>query len=488
MPNTSIFAERAVLGICLTNRDYLLDAISVLTEDDFSAEENRIIYRAMNDCFAAHEPTDYNYILQKLSSDGNLQKAGGADYIKELVIDDSNPSSYSDFVRILKEHTTLRKLRAACADITKKIDEGGIQDIPEFVNASRAQVNEMAENQQIGGLRTVSQILDSVMNKFEEENADRDKPGYNPYVTGYSTGYSLLDRKTTGFHKSELVIIGARPSVGKTALAINFALNIARSGVPVAFFSLEMTNVSIVTRMLCNRSGMSQEEIRSLNLRASKDLAGNRIYELPERDRKDPNKVKDAQRVMKAMAELKNLPIYIDEKPGTTVVSLESEVRKLQASVPTLGVVIIDYLTLIHSAGNKTSSQDSRATVVGDISRALKAMARNLSVSVVCLSQLRRIESGVKVENHMPALSDLRDSGAIEQDADQVLFIYRPDYYGLDSEGKRDDSGQNPVNNDTSITTIKVAKNRNGPLGSVKFSFNKPACTFFELAEDLEDD
>lgn len=480
--DSAVYAERAVLGICMMDRDSMLDSTSILTEEDFSTKATQLVFRAVKRAAERGTSGDAVDVIEILNGDHTLESVGGVGFVKNLVANVDDIANYRDYITVIRERSSLRRLDEACHKITDQIKKGGIDNIPEFISNSRNMIAEVAEKQQVGGFRSVSQMLDAVLGGYEEESRLRREKGTDYYVTGVSSGYRDFDRITSGFHKGELIIMGARPSVGKTALAINMALNAAKN-VPVAFFSLEMDAISIIRRMLSNTSYLSADEVRDLDLVSSTDERGRHVFTLPPSKRTDPDALSHMSFLQKGLADLRQREIYIDDRPGTTVNVIRNKIHQLQTKVPTLGLVVIDYLTMIVSAGAKVNSQDSRATVVGDISRALKNVARDMSIPLLVLSQFSR-DPDKRTGHHEPTISDLRDSGNIEQDADQIYLLYRPDYY--DDGKSKDEDGQKDlqVNQPISQTIINIAKNRNGPTGKLTMSFDKPRCIFTEIADE----
>ena len=484
--DTAVYAEKAVLGICMLDHDRMLDSTSILTAEDFSTRPTSLVFKALKraaDRGTSGDPID---VIEILNGDQTLESVGGEGFVKNLVADVDDVANYRDYITVIRERSALRRLDEACKYISEKIAQGGIVDIPEFISESRNRVADVAEKQQVGGFRAVNQMIDAVLGGFEEESRLRREKGTDYYVTGVASGFSDLDRISSGFHKGEMIILGARPSVGKTALAINFALNASRE-VPVAFFSLEMPATSIIKRMLSNTSNLTADEIRDLDLVSTVDERGRHVFTLPPNKRSDPLALSHMSYLQTGLADLRSREIYIDDNPGTTVNVIRNKIHQLQTKVPTLGLVVIDYLTQIVSAGSKVNSQDSRATVVADISRALKKVARDFSLPIIVLSQFSR-DPDKRTGNHEPTMSDLRDSGGIEQDADQIYLLYRPDYYDDNKrKGQDEEQGDTRINQPISQTIVKIAKNRNGATGKVTMSFDKPRCVFTLVENSLGD-
>lgn len=479
------YAEQAVLALALDNSDSLYEILGQITDDDFSDNRNKLIYQGIMALNEKKITVELTNLLEEMTAQNTLDEAGGETYIKNLMYETPLRSELPQFLETVKNRSVLRHFLAECKDILKKSTKK-IDSIPDFIGGAEQRLAEIAGKRTVGGFAKPGDILNTYMSKLEENVRIRIETGKDPYVTGVPSGYPELDRITGGFKKGEVTILAARPSVGKTAIALNFALNAAKSGVPTAFFSLEMSSTSIVERMLCNRSYLSSHQILGLNFQTAHTDKGP-VYELIERDRNNPDAAKTLSSLKNGIKNLSILPIYIDDKPGGTAVAIMAQVKKLQSSMPDLGLVIIDYLTLIESAGNKTSSQDNRQNVVASISRALKGLARDLNIPLIVLAQLNRDpEKRTGKGAHEPVIADIRDSGQIEQDADMVFLLYRPDYYqdNKDSEERERDSGQPEV---ISKVKLRVAKHRNGPTGEVYFMFDKEKCIFSELQPETVD-
>ena len=377
--------------------------------------------------------------------------------------------------------------------MTKLLDKvnKGVTDIPSFLGESQKSISEIIQTQNFDNFQGSRDVIENYLDKLDKRIEERRLTGRNNPLEGISTGYELLDKYTRGFSKGDLIILAARPSVGKTAFAINIASNVAKRGIPVAFFSLEMRADKIMGRLLTDRSGINQDTINALNYVKKYDQHDNVIL-VPDKTIKIGNSsIKDLTNFQNAINGLNRDPIYIDDNPGTMVISIQSELKKFQSQHSNLGLVIIDYLQLINSASGKVSGNDNRTNIVGDISRALKGMARDLNVPVLALAQLSRAVDSRP--DHKPTMSDLRDSGAIEQDADMVMMLYREDYYkkgdGKGAQGQEAaPSGPDESSQDDSVpsnVTLILAKNRNGRTGEISFSFQKDVCHFNAIDEDL---
>lgn len=480
MADNKDWAEAAVLACSLLDRDAFYSTISRLTANDFHDPRNRIIYQTLLDINDQKLAIDLVNLLNALKTKGLLDEAGGETYIKGLEADMPPVAEADDYINSVKDNSLLRTFKDTLRSLGEEASTK-MTDIPTFIGEAERKILDITATRRVAGFKTTGEVLDSLIGKLEETSAERMRTGKQPYLSGISTGFSTLDRITNGFQKGDLVIIAARPSVGKTALSINFADKVARAGKPVAFFSLEMSAEQIMGRLLANEASLSKNDIQALDFKTTIGGDGKKILEIADKDRGNPEVAAKFKSLKAAIAVLSAMPLYIDDNPGNKVVSIEAEVKKLMAQKPDLGLIIIDYLGLIQSAGARTSSQDNRQQVVSDISRALKGMARTLKVPVIALSQLSR--DSEKRTDHMPVLSDLRDSGAIEQDADQVMLIYRPDQGDSDKNG----TPEPPSDNDISNISLIIAKNRNGRTGSVDFIFEK-ALSRFSLASPDDDE
>ncbi len=505
------YAERAILGMCLSDKDTLIDCVSSMTESDFAGKENQLVFRALTYAIVNRKPTTLTSILEIMESQGTKDEAGGEQYLQNLLYDADDIENFKDYYALVKNKSSIRQLYSAARGISQAIEKGGIDDIPAFLVDSISKINAIGESHLAGGFKSMVQILDSTLTGIQNEYDISHQPGFDPDCPGVNTGYKDMNLLTGGFKKTEYTIIGARPSVGKTAFGINLALKAAERGTAVAFFSLEMSAESIVKRMLSNRAQLTSKAISDLGFAFGKNT--NNQMDVPASIKGDSLQIANADMLRKGIMDLRNLPIYIDDNPGTTVVAIEAEIQKLQRKVPKLGLVIIDYLGLITSAGSTMSRTDNRATVVGDISRALKGIARNLKIPLVVLCQLNREAAG-RIGNHEPQLSDLKDSGSIEADADVVMLIHRDDYYSDTTKSDEADSSEDGAHVDdgtdnsafftdkngkrhlvsdidpsksVSHTIVKVAKNRNGATGNVDFAFNKAFCRFEPYSPDTEE-
>ena len=421
IPPNDVEAEQAVIGSMLTDRDAVISAIEVLKEEDFYREDNKTIYEAILNLYNRSEPIDIITLKSELTSMGMFDKIGGLEYIVGLPEKVPTTANVEKYISIVKEKSELRRLIKAANEI---IEQGydPTENIDDIMNSAEKKIfNIMQDKDQ----KTYSPIKDVLIDAFTElEQLYNQKQ----HVTGVPTGFIDLDYKTAGLHNSDLILIAARPAMGKSAFALNIATNAAvRAKVPVVLFSLEMSKEQMVNRILCSEAMVDSNKVRTGKI-----------------DDDDWIKLADT------MGDLSEAPIYIDDTPGIAINEIRAKCRKLKLE-KNIGLVVIDYLQLVQGSSKRASG--SREQEISEISRSLKILAKEINVPVIALSQLSRAPE--QRPDNRPMLSDLRESGAIEQDADIVMFLYRDDYYNEDSEEK-------------GIAEVIVAKHRAGSTGTVK--------------------
>ena len=420
IPPHDIDAEQAVIGSMLTDKDAVVEAIEVLKPDDFYRQDNNTIYEAIVNLYNRAEPIDIITVKAELTVLGKLEAVGGLEYLALLPDKVPTTANVDKYIKIVEEKSILRSLIKMSNEL---IDLGyaETEELDYIINEAEKRVFEISQGKNQKGY---SQLKDILVESFAEiEKLYNQKQP----ITGVPTGFSDLDYKTAGFHNSDLILIAARPAMGKSALALNIAVNAAIQGrVPVAIFNLEMSKSQLVTRMLCSEAMVDSNKIRTGKI---------------EED--------DWVKLATALGPLSEAPIYIDDTPGVTVTEIRAKCRKLKME-KNIGLVVIDYLQLIQGSGKRNSTREQE---ISEISRALKILAKELDVPVIALSQLSR--AAEQRADHRPMLSDLRESGAIEQDADIVMFLYRDDYYNPDSEKKN-------------IAEVILAKHRSGSTGTVE--------------------
>ncbi len=425
-------AEEAVLGSLLIDPDAVLKVASFLEADDFYREKNGWIYQAVLDLHERREPADFVTLTDELERRNILQEVGGAAYITALI--NSVPSAVyvEHYAHIVERTATLRRLIDAAGQIAALAYEEA-EDVGEVVDRAEQLVFNVSERRVRRDLMPVRQVMHEVVDRIDFLHRHQGQ------ILGVPTGFTQLDRLLGGFQKSDLIILAARPSVGKTSLSLNFALNAARRyRKVVAFFSLEMSAEQLVQRLLAMETGIDQQRLRK-------------------------GEIQDHEwdMLMAAAGELSSTMLFIDDTPALSALELRTKARRLQAEHG-LDMVVVDYLQLMR--GDNRS--ENRVQEISYISRSLKSLARELETPLIALSQLSRaIESRT---DHKPMLSDLRESGAIEQDADIVMFIYREDMVKENSEKKN-------------IADVIVAKHRNGPTDSIPLYFRKELTKFENL-------
>lgn len=436
IPPQSIEAEEAVIGGLLVESSALNDVVELLQHTDFYAKHHQLLYKAMVDLFGKNEPIDIITVTETLKDWDLLEDAGGRATMMELAQAHLTAANIEFYARIVRDKSLLRSLIRAGTEVIEAAYTDS--EATEALDNAQAIIFKVAQRGLPENLVHIKDILPRSFEQIEERHANKGS------LMGVSTGFYELDTMTSGLQKSDLLILAARPSMGKTAFVLNISSHVAiREQKPVLFFSLEMSKEQLVTRMICSEAELDAQKIREGHLTE-----------------------KDFGRISNALGKLGDSNLYIDDTPGMTVMELRAKARKLKAEVGDLGLIVIDYLQLMEGSGGDKGS-DNRVQVISAISRGLKGIARELDAPVVALSQLSRaVESR---QDKRPMLSDLRESGSIEQDADLVMFIYRDEYYNAESERP-------------GIADIIIAKQRNGPVGSVELLFRNNITRFLNPA------
>lgn len=434
IPPQNIDAEKSLLGAVLIDEEVLADVTEVVKARDFYDKRHAAIFSGMLRLYEKHKPVDLLTLTDELKRKDDLDMVGGSAYLTELtnyVPTAAHAEAYGD---IVAQSAVRRRLIKASGDISELgYDEDTTTE--EILEKAEAELFAVSDQSLKNDITSIEEILTDSFDRMEELHRNKGA------LRGIRTGYRDLDNMTAGLQRSDLIILAARPAMGKTTLVTNLAYNVATiAKEPVLFFSLEMSKEQLVDRMLADASGVDSWNIRTGNL-SDEDFA----------------------KLSEAMGEMAEAPIFIDDKPGLSVLELRTKARRASHERP-LGLIIIDYLQLMQSNGNHNGN---RVQEVSEISRGLKLIARELNVPVIALSQLSRsVESRTPP---IPMLSDLRESGSIEQDADMVSFIYRPAYY-------------EPDNPDVAnITELIIAKHRNGPVGKVELYFHPERLRFMSL-------
>jgi len=441
LPPHSVEAEQSVLGGLLLEASALDKIADLMTDDDFYRHEHRLIFRQIVRLSELAKPVDVITVAEALEIAGELDKAGGLPYLGSLAQNVPSAANIRRYGEIVRERSIMRKLAEVGADISGSAYNPAGRDAAQLLDEAESKVFEIAEAGSKGkqGFIAMPPLLTQVVERIETLYA-RDNQND---VTGTATGFTDLDRMTSGLQAGELIIVAGRPSMGKTAFSINIAENVALdSKLPVAIFSMEMGASQLAMRMLGSVGKLNQHDLRTGRLQDD-----------------------DWGRLTHALGRLNDAPIHIDESAALSALEVRARARRLHRQNNGLGMIVVDYLQLMSSPGNKAT--ENRATEISEISRSLKALAKELHVPVVALSQLNR--SLEQRPNKRPVMSDLRESGAIEQDADLILFIYRDEVYNSDSP----DKGK---------AEIIIGKQRNGPIGKVELAFRGEYTRFDNLA------
>ena len=431
-------AEQSVLGSVFISPNSLISLADELVPDDFYKPANKIVFKTMLYLLEKGEPIDATTMVSALTNQGDISTVGGINYVVELVNSTPTSKNVEHYAKLVKEKATLRKVIAELSDSLSSAYQGDVSIGDIIAKTEKSMLN--ISNQNTGsGFRNVADILDTHMQMVETRSQT------DGVVTGLSTGFVGLDKITTGLHEDNLIILAARPAMGKTALALNIAQYIAvKEKKPVAIFSLEMGAESLIERMLAAEGMVEGYHLKTGNL-----------------------SVEEWSRLVHAQGNLYDVPIFVDDTAGIRISEIRSKARKLAQEMGGLGVIIIDYLQLI--TGPKG---ENRQQIVSEISRELKILAKDLKVPVIALSQLSRAVE--QRQDKRPMLADLRESGSIEQDADIVAFLYRDAYY------QKEQADSQEANN---VTELILEKNRHGSLGTVKLYFHKEYTKFSSVEE-----
>ena len=446
LPPQNIEAEQAVLGAIFLNTDALADAMEYVEADDFYKRSHQLLFQAMVDLNNNSEAIDVLTVQNYLSTNNQLDDVGGVAYIAELATSVPTAANAGYYAKIVEEKSMLRRLISTATNIITQANNND-EDVPSLLDSAERQIMDVSERKNRSGFREIKDVLNEALNDVDRLSQQSED------ITGLPTGYREFDKMTAGLQPDNLIILAARPAVGKTAFALNIAQNVATStDTSVAIFSLEMSAESLVNRMLCAEGSINANHLRTGQLDEG-----------------------EWQNLIVAMGALSNTSIFIDDTPGIKMAEIRAKCRRLAKEKGNLGLVVIDYLQLIEG-----SNKESRQQEVSEISRQLKKLAKELGVPILALSQLSR---GVEQrQDKRPVLSDIRESGSIEQDADIVAFLYRDDYYER-GESKSDDSEDDePLNQDVGEVELIIEKNRAGARGTVKLLFIKSYNKFSNIS------
>jgi replicative DNA helicase len=439
VPPHSVEAEQSVLGGLLLDNLAWDRAGDLLTDGDFYRHEHRLIYGAIGVLIAGNKPADVITVFEQLEGLGKAQDCGGLAYLNALAQSVPSAANMRRYAEIVRERSILRKLIAASDDIATSAFNPQGRAVSTVLDEAESKIFQIGEegSRQKQGFQGIDKLVVQLIDRVQELHDNGAEE-----VTGVRTGFYDLDRMTAGLQKGDLIVLAARPSMGKTAFALNIAEHVAvQEGLPVLVFSMEMGASQLALRLVGSLGRIDQQRLRTGKLDSG-----------------------EWERLTDAVERLGQVQLYIDETAALTNAELRARARRMARQFGTLGLIVIDYLQLMSGS---SGSDENRATELGEISRGLKALAKELQCPVIALSQLNRsVESR---NDKRPMMSDLRESGAIEQDADIIMFIYRDDYYNKDSK-------------EPGVSEIVIGKQRNGPVGTVKLTFLKPLTRFDNLA------
>ncbi len=439
VPPHDIEAEQAVIGSMLTDRDAVISAVEEIKADDFYREDHKAIYEAIINLYNSGKPIDIITVKAELTANGKLDSVGGLEYLASLPEKVPTTANVEQYIQIVEEKSMLRNLIKTSNEIIN-LGYSEEEDFDVLLDMTEKKVFDLLQSRNQKGYIAIKDVLVETFAEIERL--------YNKkqVVTGIPTGFVELDYKTAGLHNSDLILIAARPAMGKSAFAINIAANAAiRAKVPVAIFNLEMSKEQVANRILCSEAVVDSQKVRTGKIEES-----------------------DWEKLATALGPISEAPIYIDDTPGISISEIRAKSRKLKLE-KNIGLIVIDYLQLV---GNSNKKNSSREQEISEISRSLKILAKELNIPVIALSQLSRAPEQRK-EDHRPMLSDLRESGAIEQDADIVMFLYRDDYYNENSEEKN-------------IAEVIIAKHRGGSTGMIKLAWLGDYTKFANLERRYE--
>lgn len=428
-------AEASLLGAILIDSDAIVKVADLINPHDFYDERHARIYEAILNLYERHSPIDVLTLSDQLKSTGMLEMIGGAGYLTELTNFVPTAAHAEQYAEIIAQKSMRRRLIKASQSIAD-IGYDETKSLQELIESAETRLFEVSQRHIKQDITSIEQVLSTSFDRLDDLHKDKGK------LRGIPTGYRDLDNILAGLQPSDLFILAARPSMGKTAFALNLAHNVAvKAKMPVLLFSLEMSKEQLVDRLLAAEAGVDAWKLRTGNLTDD-----------------------DFERIGQAMGTLSEAQIYIDDTPGITVSDMRTKARR-EAHQRPLGLIVVDYLQLM-SGGSRFAGDSNRVQEISEISRGLKGVARELNVPLIALSQLSRsVESR---SPQIPQLADLRESGSIEQDADVVTFIYREDYYNPETENKN-------------IAKILIKKHRNGPTGDVDLYFNREIQRFYSL-------
>lgn len=435
VPPQSIEAEQALLGSMLLSNDAAWMVTEVIKSQDFYREAHAIIYRAVINLLENGEPVDLLTVTENLRRQGELEQVGGVAYVASLADTVPTAANVLHYAQLVEQKAILRNLQTAATSVVRMVDEP--MEVGELLDRAEQMIFTVREQRKQVGVHLLKDVLMVTLDKLEQIYKRKEK------ITGLSTGFDDLDDICSGFQKSDLILVAARPGMGKTSFGLNVALSVAvKLKQPVVFFSLEMSREQVAQRLLCSEAMVDQQKLRTGRLQES-----------------------EWRRLVKAVGQLAEAPIFIDDTAGISPLEIRAKVRRLKLEYP-LALVVIDYLQLMQSS----KKVENRVQEISDISRSLKALGREMDLPVLALTQLSR--SVEQRQDKRPMLSELREGGSQEQDSDMVIFIYRDEYYNPDSDKR-------------GIAELIVAKQRNGPIGTVNVGYLAEFTRFVNLEKRM---
>ena len=437
-------AERGVLGSLLLDPEAVSRVVQILQPNDFYAKVHQHIYTAMLDLFDQDRPVDPVLLKAELDRQGVLDKIGGIEYLLSLAEVVPSAASSDYYANLVKEKAIMRAIIASGEDMIRRARSAG-SGYREILDEVERDVMALGEGLISGEAKRMDVLLADAFDRLE---AMQERQGR---ITGLSTGFDELDEKINGLQSSQLIVVAGRPSMGKTTFSLNVAEHVGvEQKVPVLVFSLEMSSESLVENMLCSRAQVNAHRLK-------RGMLGPNAW----------------TRLGEVAGDLGDAPIYIDSSPGMNALEIRAKARRLKAQQG-LGLVVIDYLQLLELGGSSRSRPENRQQEISSISRGLKSLARELDIPIIAISQLNRSVEQRQKEDFRPRMSDLRESGAIEQDADVIMFLYRDEYYHRDREESK------------GLAEVIVAKQRSGPTGTVDLNFTGEYMRFRNLAKSVE--
>jgi len=464
-------AECNVLGSCLLSSSSAAIVAASCDDGCFVDERNQLVFKAIKDLLNRGELIDATTVNNELLNLKLNEQVGGIDYLLQLSDSVLNLENLDHYIKIVKDQSVLRRLLYTVRDVENEY-KSGVANINDFVSSVTSRLNEISNSRQVGEFKTTKEVTDMVQYNLKQLAANDNKE-----LIGVDTGYKKLNQMTHGWRKGDLIIVAARPSMGKTALTLNLAYNAAyRTGKPVVFFSLEMDNVGVMNRIIANRAMVSNDHIQTGKLSNSEKV-----------------------KVANAIEEISSVPLYFDDTPNGLLGDMIAKATKLKSQHPDLSMVVIDYLGKITTT--KSGKVESREREVSLCTNQLKQMARELQVPVILVCQINR--NAENNEGKKPSMANLRESGSIEADADQVILLYREDYYTavgqsvakkktFMKEGQQvpvpaPTPNKKPGEDDNSVMDVILAKSRNGKVGTIKLLFSKQYSRFDDLSDEFEE-